>query len=231
MQKLTLLFLAATLGTVRVTIAAAYSTEATMSLQKDEGTYLVEVKISELTEKNGQVTERVIARPRLLSSPGAPATLHQGMSPSDPDYANDENVTVDVSWPYPNESGTAFCSVILKRGDSILSKSRMQLKIDGPGRTPLVLSLPEINPASVKVTEQNADYFVLLEFAAKTKEQVKKLAVENFGNKVQLRDQHKNLTDAGLSLGTYHETGLALQCKNETDANRVASILRGEPAR
>ena len=231
MQKLALVFLVAALGTARVTIAASYSTDATISFQKEEGTYLVEVKISELTEQNGRVTERVIARPRIVSSPGVAATLHQGKSPKDLDYTSDENVTVDVSWPYPNESGTAFCSVTLKRGDSILSKSKMQLKIDGPGRTPLVLAVPEINPASVKVAEQHADYYVLLEFAAKTKEQVKKLAVENIGNKVQLRDQKGNLTDAGLSFGTWQQVGLSLQCKDKTDANRVASILRGEPVR
>ena len=227
MQKFTVLFLVAALGTARVT-AASYSTEATMSLQKDEGTYLVEVKISELTEKNGQVAERVISRPRLLSSPGVPATLHQGMSTNDPGYTNDENVTVDVSWPYPNESGTAFCSVTLKRGDSILTKSKMQLKIDGPGRTPLVLAVPEVDPNSVKVNEMNADYYVMLEFAKKTKQEVKKLAVENYGNKVQLRDQQGNITEAGLSFGTYQNTGLTLQCKDQANANRVADILRGE---
>jgi hypothetical protein len=229
MQKLTLLFLAAALGTARVTVAAGYSTEATMSLQKNEGTYLVEVKISELTEKNGKVSERLISQPRLQSSPGVPATLYTGAEPKNPDYTKEENVTVDVSWPYPNESGTAFCSVTLKRGDSILSKSRMQLKIDGPGRTPLVLAVPEVDPKSVEVSELNADYYVLLQFANKTKQDVKKLAVENYGNQVQLRDPQGHLTDAGLSLGTYHETGLTLQCKNEADANRIAAILRGTP--
>jgi hypothetical protein len=228
MQKLALLFLAAALGTARVTIAASYSTEATMSLQKDEGTYLVEVKISELTEKNGKVTERLISRPRLLSSPGVPATLYTGAEPKNPDYAKEENITVDVSWPYPNESGTAFCSVTVKRGDSILTKSRMQLKIDGPGRSPLVLAVPEVDPKSVKVSESNADYWVLLEFTGKTKQEVKKLAVENYGNKVQVRDPQGHLTYAGLSFGTYHETGITLQCKNEADANRIAGILRGD---
>jgi hypothetical protein len=229
MQKLTLLFLAAALGTARVTIAASYSTEATMSLQKDAGTYLVEVKISELTEKNGQVTERVISRPRLQSAPGVPATLYSGVQPGKAGYAKDENVTVDVSWPYPNESGTAFCSVTLKRGDSVLSKFRMQLKIDGPGRTPLVLAAPDVDPKSVKVSELKSDYWVQLEFTNKTKQEVKKLAVENFGNKVQLRDPQGHVTDAGLSFGTYQETGLSLQCDNEADANRIAGILRGTP--
>jgi hypothetical protein len=162
MQKLTFIFLAAALVKAPAAIAATYSTDATMSLQKDEGTYLVEVSVSELNEQNGKVTERLIARPRILSSPGVPATLYQGTQPGNADYAKEENVTVEVSWPYPNESGTASCSVTVKRGDSIVSKSRMQLKIDGPGRVPLVLAVPDINPKSVSVSEKNADYYVLL---------------------------------------------------------------------
>src|SRR5579862_1254342 len=230
MQKLTLLFLAAALGSAPIAIAATYSTDATMSLQKDAGTYLVEVRICELTEKNGKVTERIISQPRLLSAPGVPATLYSGAQPGKSGYAKTENVTVDVSWPYPNESGTAFCSITVKRGDSILSKSRMQLKIDGPGRAPLVLSTPEVDPKSVKVSELNADYYVLLEFTGKTKQEVKKLAVENYGNKVQLRDPQGQLTDAGLSLGTYQQIGMSLQCKDKADANRIAGILRGSPS-
>lgn len=202
-----------------------------MSLQKDNGTYLVEVKVSELTEQNGKVSERVISRPRILSAPGVPATLYSGPRPGNRGYANEENIAVDVSWPYPNESGTAFCSVIVKRGDSIVSKSRMQLKIDGPGRTPLVLAPPDVDPRSVTVAEEKSDYYVLLELAGKTKQEVKKLAVENYGNKVQIRDPQGHLTDAGLSFGTYHETGLTLQCSNEADANRIANIFRGKPSR
>jgi hypothetical protein len=104
----------------------------------------------------------------------------------------------------------------------------MQLKIDGPGRAPLVLAAPDVDPKSVSVSEKNADYYVLLELAGKTKQEVKKLASENYGNKVQIRDPQGHLTDAGLSFGTYHETGLALQYKSEDEANRIASIFRGE---
>ena len=35
--------------------AASYSTDATVSLQKDEGTLSVDVRVSRLVEKNGQV--------------------------------------------------------------------------------------------------------------------------------------------------------------------------------
>jgi len=44
---------------------------------------------------------------------------------------------VDVSWPYPNESGTCLCVGTIKREATLFSKSRLQLKLEGPGRTPL----------------------------------------------------------------------------------------------
>jgi hypothetical protein len=47
MQKFTFILLTAVLGTAPLAIAANYSTDATMSLQKDDGTYLVEVKIGQ----------------------------------------------------------------------------------------------------------------------------------------------------------------------------------------
>ena len=59
----------------------------------------------------------------------------------------------------------------------------------------------------------------------------KKLANTNYGNKVQVRDPHGRLTEGGLSFGTYHQIGLALQCKSENEAKQVASILRGQDSK
>ena len=91
-----------------------------MSLQKDDGTYYVVVRVSELTQRHGKTVERVISEPRIQSAPGVPATLYVG--------DKKENVTVDVSWPYPNESGTASCVVVVKHGDEVVSKSKLQLE-------------------------------------------------------------------------------------------------------
>src|ERR1700761_4923840 len=142
MQKTIASFVAVLLGVVSQTMAASYSTDATMSLQKEAGIYNVAIKVPELTMRHGKAVERVIAEPRIRSSPGVPATLHVG---------NDkESVTVDVSWPYPNESGTASCMVVVKHGDEAVSKSKLQLKVDGPGRVPLVLTGPDVDAKSVR---------------------------------------------------------------------------------
>jgi hypothetical protein len=138
---------------------------------------------------------------------------------------------VDVSWPYPNESGIASCVVIVRRGDIIVSKSKLQMKVEGSGRVPLILAVQDVNPKSVKVAEEKSQTYVLLEFAGKTKQEVKKMANENYGNKVQIRDPQGNLTEGGLSFGIYHEIGLALQCKNENEAKHLASLLRREDAK
>ncbi len=228
MRKSLVVFIAAALVVAPAAIAATYSTDATKSLQKEDCTYNVDVRVCELTGKGGNVAERVIARPRITSAPGVPATLYTGPGSGDPDYTRKENVTVEVSWPYPSESGTAFCTVTVRRGDDIVSKSRMQLKVEGPGRVPLVISARDVEPKSVRVAEEKSGSFVLLELAGKSKLEVKKLAAENYGNKVQVRDLQGNLSDGGLSFGSYHEIGLALQCKNQDEARRVAGLFRGE---
>jgi hypothetical protein len=208
--------------------AANYSTEATISLQKEEGTLNVDVRVSRMEEKGGKLVEELVAAPRIKTSPGVPGTLHQGCQPADPSYAHEDNVTVDVSWPYPNETGLALCAVTVKHGDEVVSKSKWQLKVEGPGRTPLVVAARDVDPKSVRVVDEKTLICILLEFAGKTKEEVKKLAIENYGNKVQVRDSQGRLTEGGAAFGTYHELGMCLQCKSEDEAKHVASILRGE---
>src|SRR5204862_8170719 len=137
-------------------------------------------------EEGGQLKEQLIAGPKILSAPGVPATLYSGLQPSNPNYANNENVTVDVSWPYPNESGAALCAVIIKRGDKIVSKAKFQLLVEGPGRTPLIVTAQDVDPKSVRVVDEKSQIYVLLEFHGKTKEEVKKVANENYGNQVQV---------------------------------------------
>jgi hypothetical protein len=88
-----------------------------------------------------------------------------------------------------------------------------------------------VDPKSVRVTEEELETYVLLELAGKTQQEVKKLAAENYGNKVQVRDPHGRLTEGGLSFGTHHEIGLALQCKSENEAKQVASMLRGQDSK
>ena len=228
MKKLVALLIVAPCAFANAVVAANYSTEATMSLQKDEGIYNVIVRVSKLVEQDGRVVEQLISQPRIKSSPGVPASLHSGLQPSDPNYANEENVTVDVSWPYPNESGTALCAVLVKYGDIIVSKSKLQLQIQGPGRIPLMVTPQEVDPKSVRVVDEKSKTFVLLEFTGKTKETVKKLANENYGNKFHIRGSQGTVTEGGLSFGIYQEIGMAVQYESKEEAERVARILRGE---
>lgn len=209
------------------TIAATYSTDATMSLQRGDGIYNVAVRVSELREQDGTVTERVIAEPRVQSGLGVPATLYSGLQPSHPNYGSAENVTVDVAWPYPNESGTASCTVTIRRGDQIVSRSALKLKIQGPGRAPLILSTQDVIAKSVQVGNKELECYVLLEFAHRSKEEVKELAIENYGNRVQIQDSKGRLTEGGRSFGSYHQIGMALDCGSVEKAERVASLLRG----
>ena len=202
-----------------------------MSLQKDEGELNVDVRVSQLVDHGGKPVERLVCAPRVKTAPGVPATLYTGPGRTDPSYANEDNVTVDVSWPYPNESGTAFCAVTIKRGDEVVSKSKLQLKIEGPGRVALVVAAKDVDPKSVRVVDEKSQTYVLLEFAGKTREEVKKLAVENYGNKVQIRDLEGRLTEGGLSFGTYHETGMALHYHSRNEAEQVASLLRGKDSK
>ncbi len=211
--------------------AATYSTDAIVSHQKDEGALNVDVRVSRMAAQDGKSSEQLVAAPKIQTAPGVPATLYTGLQPTDPDFASKENVTVDVSWPYPNESGTAFCAVTIKLGSEVVSRTKLQLKIEGPGRVPLVVEAQDIDPKSVRIVDEKSLTYVFVEFAGKTQTEVKKLAIENYGNKVQVRDLQGRLTEGGLSFGTYHETGMALHYSSKKDAERAASILRGKDSK
>ena len=117
-------------GIASTAVAASYSTEATMTRQKDKGTYEVDVRVSDLSERDGRNTEEVIARPRITSSPGVPAGLYCGLKPSDRDYAKKENVSVDVAWPEAGKRGFAVCTIVVKLGDKIVSKTKTQVTVE-----------------------------------------------------------------------------------------------------
>jgi len=205
-----------------------YSTDATIAYEKSEGIIRVEVRVAKLLNQDGEVTKEFISSPKVQTSPGVKASAKVGLQPGHPEYEQKENVNVDVSWPYPNESGTAICAVTIHRGDTIVSKSRFQLKIEGPGRVPLVISADDINPKSVRLGEVGLETFVMLEFIHKTKEEVKKLTIENYGNKVQFRESGGRLVELGQSFGAYNQIGMALDCGSAQQAKFVASLLRVE---
>lgn len=57
---------------------------------------------------------------------------------------------------------------------------------------------------------------------------MKKVANENYGNKVHVRDLQGRVTEGGLSFGTYKEIGMAVHYESKDEAGHVANILRGE---
>jgi len=109
--------------------AASYSTEAIITLNKDKTQYEVAGRVSKLVEQNGKFTEEVIASPKVLSAPGSPGSFYVGLGRSHPNYPNKDNVTMDVSWPKDGETGFAICTITVKRGDRIVSKSKMQVNV------------------------------------------------------------------------------------------------------
>lgn len=231
MKKYQILTIAASACFSCAATAAPYLTEATITPLLDKGQYRVDVRVSRLIQKDGGQVEEVVGRPRILSGVGCPASFYQGLQPADPNYQNEDNIRVDVSWPYPKESGLAFCTVTVKRGDELESESKLQLKITGPGRAPLVLSPGVVARKSVRVEtdKSGSRSYVLLEFDGKTPAEAKAMAIENLGNKVQIQDARGHVVGSGFISGTYHDIGLALSYDSEDEAKLVAGALEDFP--
>ena len=213
---------------------AAYSTEATITPLADKGQYKVDVTISRLTQAHGRLAEEVIARPQIESNLGCGASFYQGPSHGTPGYKTQDNFRVDVSWPYPNESGTAFCTVLVKHGETVVSKSKLQLSIVGPGRTPLVLSARNLDANSIQVETDKSTSYVLLKFAGQSGDQARKTVISNFGNQVQIRDAAGQIVDvinAGHVAGAFNGVGLAIPYDTADEAQRVAHVLKGLAAK
>jgi hypothetical protein len=130
MNKLITLLVATACVVASTAVAGSYSTEATMTRQKDKGTYEVVVRVSHLVEKDGKVVEELIEQPKITSAPGVPASLHCGVQPSDRDYKKRENVSVDVSWPETGKQDFAVCTVVVKLGDRIVSKTKTRVTVE-----------------------------------------------------------------------------------------------------
>ena len=130
MKKLITILVATACAVASTAVGATYSTEATMTRQQDKGTYEVVVRVSQLVERNGKVTEKLISQPKITSSPGVPASLYSGLQPPNRDYRKEENVSVDVSWPEAGKRDFAVCTVSVKLGDKIVSKTKMQVMVE-----------------------------------------------------------------------------------------------------
>jgi hypothetical protein len=214
---------------LRPLIASTYSTEAIVAPAIDKGEYEVNVKVSRLEERDGKLVEKLISNPRIKAGLGTPASLYQGLEPQNPEYQTQENVRVEVSWPYPSESGMGFCMVTVKLGDKVVSKSKMQLQIIGKGRHPLILSPLNVDSKSVQVESLNGNAYVLLKFSGKTDEEAKRTAIENLGNQTRVCDAVGQVVNNGFVSGFYKEIGLTLQYGSEDEAKLAAKTLMAVP--
>jgi len=107
--------------TVRTTGANPYDVEA-MILPRPNGQYVIDVNITQTTQRDGKAEKRNVARPRITTSLGVPASLTSGSD------ADAENVTLNVDMPKEAE-GKAVGKVIIKRGDKVLGEAKFQLPL------------------------------------------------------------------------------------------------------
>ena len=104
----------------------AYSTEATILPGKAKDQYLVQVRVSQMVEHAGQTEEKLISAPRVLATLGQKASCFVGSD--DPKM---ETVAVVVFCPKNGAAEFATCTVTVKQGTRVVSKSVAKFKIGG----------------------------------------------------------------------------------------------------
>ena len=112
-----------------IAFPASYSTEATLTPLNGKDAFEVVVRISQLVEVKGKLTEKIISQPKLVSELGVPASIYLGPEPTSRNYLGADNITVDVSWSKTGQTSVASCVVTIKRGDKPVWKSKMQMTI------------------------------------------------------------------------------------------------------
>ena len=129
MKALIALAIAGTIAVASCKAADSYSMEATVTLHKETNQYEAAARVCKLVDRRTKQAEEVISRPKVVSTRGTPGSFYVGSGPSDPNYRKSENVTMDVTWPNEGERNIATCTIIVKRGDSVLAKSKMQVSV------------------------------------------------------------------------------------------------------
>lgn len=113
-----------------------YLTEATITPRAptrgaDTNLCEVVVRVMKLVEQDGKVTEELVSEPKLLVGRGDNHSSFTGLCPpTHPNYQKEENVTVDVFCPKSGDTGFASCTVTVKRGDKVVSKSKLKVKVE-----------------------------------------------------------------------------------------------------
>jgi hypothetical protein len=110
--------------------ADSYSIEATITPLRHEGQYEAVARVCRLVDRNGVQTEELLSKPRIVSSAGETGSFYVGPDRNNSNYKKVENISMQVVWPKENQPGAAICTIVVKRGDKIVTRSRMQITLN-----------------------------------------------------------------------------------------------------
>jgi hypothetical protein len=110
--------------------ADSYSIEATIKPLLQDGQYEAVARICRLVERNGVQTEEVLSKPRIVSTAGEPGSFYVGPDRNNSNYKKVENISMEVLWPKENQPGVAICKIVVKRGDKIITRSKMEITLN-----------------------------------------------------------------------------------------------------
>jgi hypothetical protein len=126
MKSLFAVTVAAAISIGSVCAYDAYSMDAAITLNKETKEYQVFAKVLKVGDGKKKDSEEIVARPRIVSARGVPASFYVGPAATDRAYRKSENISMEVSWP---EDSTATCTITVKRGDKLLARSKTQLNL------------------------------------------------------------------------------------------------------
>jgi hypothetical protein len=110
--------------TVRTTGPIPYEVEAIV-VPRENGQYTIDANITQTTTRDGKSVKRAVARPRITTALGGPASTN--ISPEEPEG---ENVFLTVEMPKEAE-GKVTGKVVIKRGEKVLGEAKFQLPLNG----------------------------------------------------------------------------------------------------
>jgi hypothetical protein len=130
MKTLISVVIAGAVMVISCNAADLYSMEATVTLHKEAKQYEAAARVYRLVDRKEGQAEELVTQPRVLSAVGSPGSFYVGPDRSSLSYRKLENVSMDVAWPSEGQTGFAVCTIVVRRGDRVLAKSKMQVAID-----------------------------------------------------------------------------------------------------
>jgi hypothetical protein len=128
-MKTLLMILAIGLSQLVCKAADSYSIEATITPLRDGRQYEATARICRLVDQNGIQRQELLSNPRILSTMGEPGSFYVGPDRKSSNYKKIENIAMQVDWPQGGQEGFAVCTIVVKRGDKVISKSKTQVMV------------------------------------------------------------------------------------------------------